>query len=99
MPHASTLTARPTTHTVRATRTPTTASLCICADAGTPSLLYTPTEAAKVLKVSTQTLRRWRTQQPPEGPAYIRIGARISYRHQDLADYLASRRVVPGAAA
>ncbi|GAA2255855.1 hypothetical protein GCM10010430_44610 [Kitasatospora cystarginea] len=99
MPHAPTPTARATVHSVRAPYTPPAASICICADAGTPSLLYTNDEAAKILKVSVATLRRWRTQQPPQGPAYVRIGARISYRHQDLADYLDSRRTVPEVAA
>ncbi|MGW3183175.1 helix-turn-helix domain-containing protein [Kitasatospora sp. NPDC001119] len=99
MPHASPLPDRATKKSVRTSRTPATAPICICADAGSPSLLYTPAEAAKILKISPQTLRRWRTQQPSQGPAYVRIGARISYRHQDLADYLTNRRVVPGVAA
>ncbi|MFD0261777.1 helix-turn-helix domain-containing protein [Kitasatospora indigofera] len=96
MPHAPIPTARPT---VPAPHTPPAASVCICADAGTPTVLYTNEEAARILKVSVTTLRRWRSQEPAQGPAFIRIGGRISYRHQDLADYLSNNRVVPGVAA
>ncbi|MFJ9446390.1 helix-turn-helix domain-containing protein [Kitasatospora sp. NPDC101235] len=99
MPHAPTLPNRTARNSVRSPRTPSAAPVCICTDAGSPSLLYTQAEAAKILKVSPATLRRWRTQQPSQGPAYVRIGARISYRHQDLADYLTERRVIPGVAA
>ncbi|MEV0188353.1 helix-turn-helix domain-containing protein [Kitasatospora purpeofusca] len=99
MPYAPILPDPTTKNSARALQAPAAAAICICANAGSPSLLYTPAETAKILKVSPATLRRWRTQQPSQGPAYVRIGARISYRHQDLADYLTGRRVVPGVAA
>ncbi|MFJ7244558.1 helix-turn-helix transcriptional regulator [Kitasatospora sp. NPDC098652] len=61
------------------------------------TLLHTADEAAAILKVSPATLRRWRRENV--GPAYVKIGGRIGYRHQDLTDYLASCLVVPKVAA
>lgn len=99
MPHAPTPTVSATDRTGHAPHTPSAAPVCVCSNAGTPTLLYTADEAAKILKVSVPTLRRWRAQDPPQGPAYVRIGTRISYQLQDLQDYLTSRRVAPGVAA
>ncbi|MFF2955669.1 helix-turn-helix domain-containing protein [Kitasatospora sp. NPDC057965] len=70
---------------------------CACSPPNVPPLLHTAGEAAAILKVSPATLRRWRRE--GRGPAYVRVGGRIGYRHQDLAGYLAASLVVPKAAA
>ncbi|WP_188302211.1 helix-turn-helix domain-containing protein [Streptomyces sp. CBMA123] len=70
---------------------------CVCSSSDAPALLHTADEAAAILKVSPATLRRWRRE--GTGPAYVRVGGRIGYRHQDLADYLASCLVLPKVAA
>ncbi|GAA1232338.1 hypothetical protein GCM10009665_23250 [Kitasatospora nipponensis] len=70
---------------------------CACAPPDAPALLHTADEAAAILKVSPGTLRRWRRENT--GPAYVKVGGRVGYRHQDLVDYLASCVVVPEVAA
>lgn len=51
--------------------------------------------AAKILKVSPQTLRNWRCQR--RGPAYIRVGRLVRYKPEDLAEFLNAARVDPEA--
>jgi hypothetical protein len=48
-------------------------------------------EAAKVLRLSPQTLRNWRTQS--RGPAYSRAGRAIRYAIDDLRAYMDQNRV------
>jgi len=48
-------------------------------------------EAAKLLSLSPQTLRNWRTQS--RGPAYIKAGRAIRYAVEDLRDYMTANRV------
>lgn len=44
-------------------------------------------QAAKILRQSVRTLQRWRWQ--GRGPSYSRIGRRILYSPQSIADYFA----------
>ena len=44
---------------------------------------------AGLLRVSLATVRRWRLLR--QGPKYIKIGAAVRYRPQDIADWLSSR--------
>ena len=46
----------------------------------------TTEEAARRLGVKRSTLDNWRWQ--GGGPAYVKVGGRVRYRLQDLADYL-----------
>jgi len=48
--------------------------------------LLTPTEAAKVLRVSPATLPRWRWA--GDGPDFVRIGRSIRYRREDLEKFV-----------
>lgn len=50
--------------------------------AGTQSPFLTPTQVATVLGLSTATLANWRSL--GRGPAYIKLGARVRYRAEDI---------------
>lgn len=61
--------------------------------------LLTRPEAAVVLRVRPATMARWAAR--GIGPTYSRSGdrrGRCLYRRADLAEWIASRRVRPGAA-
>lgn len=59
--------------------------------ASTPlSDLMTPEEAARHLGVSSRTLATWRST-GRHGLPYIKVGARVRYRRQDLDAWLSSR--------
>jgi hypothetical protein len=52
-----------------------------------------------MIGVDPSTLRRWRTAQPMQGPPFIAISERVTkYRADDIEQWLARRRVIPGAA-
>jgi hypothetical protein len=56
--------------------------------------LLSPEQAAEILRKSTSTLSRWRTEKI--GPPYIKNGGTIEYRRSDLEDYrLRQRRLIP----
>lgn len=64
-----------------------------------PDELLTRAEAAVVLRVKPLTLARWAAR--GVGPSYSRSGrrrGRCVYSRRDLAEWIASRRVQPGAA-
>jgi predicted DNA-binding transcriptional regulator AlpA len=46
-------------------------------------------QVAAILGVSVATVRRWRLLR--QGPKYLKIGAAVRYKHQDLDSWLASR--------
>src|SRR5262249_5142821 len=46
-------------------------------------------EVAQVLGVSVATVRRWRLLK--QGPKYMKIGAAVRYRPEDISAWLASR--------
>jgi excisionase family DNA binding protein len=48
--------------------------------------IYTTAEAAKLLKLSTPTLARFRTT--GEGPGFIKMGGAVRYRDSDLAEWM-----------
>ena len=48
-------------------------------------------EAAKLLRLSPQTLRNWRTQ--CRGPVYIKAGRAIRYARGDLMAFMVQNRV------
>jgi excisionase family DNA binding protein len=59
-------------------------------------VLLTPTRAAELLGVSTNTLACWRsTKRYPLG--FVRVGARVRYRVSDLERFINSRAEKPGA--
>jgi predicted DNA-binding transcriptional regulator AlpA len=61
---------------------------------------YSTEDVADLLGVDPSTLRRWRTSTPVQGPPFVRLTSRVvMYSVPDVETWLASRRVVPGAAA
>jgi hypothetical protein len=55
-----------------------------------PEPLVTEGEAARILRVSLASLRRWRRQ--GSGPVYRKLGRTVRYRASDLSDFVASAR-------
>jgi hypothetical protein len=53
-----------------------------------PEPLITEGEAARILRVSVASLRRWRRQ--GAGPVYRKLGKTVRYRPDDLADFVGS---------
>jgi hypothetical protein len=53
-----------------------------------PEPLVTEGEAARILRVSLGSLRRWRRQ--GSGPVYRKLGRTVRYRPNDLSDFVAS---------
>lgn len=58
--------------------------------------LLTEVAAARILKLSVRTLQAWRCR--CMGPAFIRVGRAIRYRHSDLIDWLNHNTISPGSA-
>jgi excisionase family DNA binding protein len=50
------------------------------------SNLMTETEVAKRLNVSVASVRRWRLEK--RGPAFVKVGALVRYRPEDLDAWL-----------
>lgn len=57
--------------------------------ASAPPPYLTTREAADLLRLRPQTLRAWRVR--GTGPAFIRLGSRILYRHADVEAWLEER--------
>ncbi len=57
-----------------------------------PNLIL-PSEAAKVLRRSTATLKRWRYE--GVGPDWRKLNGRISYDVEGLADFIRQGKRVP----
>lgn len=61
------------------------------------SRLLTTQEVARLLRVDPSSVRRWRAEQPPLGPPFIRLSERVVlYDADDVQDWLDERRSVPG---
>lgn len=58
-------------------------------DKNTSNALLNERELADALTVSVATIRRWRLFR--QGPKYIKIGAAVRYRAEDVAAWLESR--------
>ncbi|MEV0840685.1 helix-turn-helix domain-containing protein [Actinocatenispora sera] len=59
--------------------------------------LLTTEEVARVLRVDSSTLRRWRTASPVQGPPFIPMSDRVvMYHADDVMAWLRSRRVSTG---
>lgn len=58
-------------------------------------LYLTDVEAARLLSVSPQTLRNWRSL--GEGPPYIKKNHLVRYRFDDLIIFMESGRIDPAA--
>lgn len=56
-----------------------------------PKTLLTEREAAELLRVHIQSLKRWREEKPPRIPFVAYEGGDIRYRVEDLESYLKSR--------
>ncbi|PWB90675.1 excisionase [Methylocystis sp. MitZ-2018] len=58
-------------------------------NAGLKVSLLTPNEVSALLRVSPQTLAKWRVD--GEGPTFLKVGFRVFYDAAVVADWLASR--------
>ena len=57
--------------------------------------LITEKDVAERLGVSVACLRRWR--RVGEGPAFAKLGAAVRYAPADIATWIASSTITPGA--
>ena len=55
--------------------------------------LLTEVQAADLLRLSIRTLQAWRTKE--FGPAFIRAGRAVRYRHRDLVTWIEANTVSP----
>lgn len=61
-------------------------------DDNDPDEVLTTADVARLTGISPVTLARWRHDDSPDGPPWIRIGARrVGYRRRDLTAWLTSR--------
>jgi Helix-turn-helix domain len=59
----------------------------------------TTEQVARLLNVDPSTVRRWRTQEPLQGPPFVRLSERVTmYSARDLEDWLSKLRIIPTAA-
>jgi hypothetical protein len=57
-----------------------------------PALLNTR-EVARLLRVDASSVRRWRAEQPPQGPPFIRLSERVVlYDAADVCQWLNEHR-------
>ena len=55
---------------------------------------YSTEEVAKLIGVDPSTLRRWRTGQIPQGPAFVKLSSRVTmYSGDDVQRWLLSHRI------
>ncbi|MYS24667.1 helix-turn-helix domain-containing protein [Streptomyces sp. SID4948] len=55
--------------------------------------MLTTQEVARLLRVDPSSVRRWRSQQPPQGPPFVRLSQRkVLYDAADLQHWLEQRR-------
>lgn len=54
-----------------------------------PNALLSEHEVAAIVGLSLGTIRRWRIQR--QGPRFLKIGAAVRYRREDLAAWIESR--------
>jgi predicted DNA-binding transcriptional regulator AlpA len=61
---------------------------------------YSTDELAALLGVDPSSIRRWRTSNPPQGPPFIKLSARVTiYSASDVENWLRNRRTDPEHAA
>lgn len=61
---------------------------------------YTTAQLAAVLGIDSSSLRRWRTANPPCGPAYVKVSPRVvKYSATDVETWLQGLRTDPAQAA
>ncbi|MCL2728412.1 MAG: helix-turn-helix domain-containing protein [Actinomycetia bacterium] len=59
--------------------------------------LLTTQEVAALLRVDPSSVRRWRAEEPPQGPPFIRLSERVVlYGEADVQEWLNQRRTAPG---
>ncbi|MEU1954047.1 helix-turn-helix domain-containing protein [Nocardia rhamnosiphila] len=57
---------------------------------------YSTAELAVLLGIDPSSLRRWRTANPPYGPAFVRVSARVvKYAAEDIEVWLRAKRTDP----
>lgn len=61
---------------------------------------YTTEEVAALIGVDPSTLRRWRTGQVPQGPAFVKMSSRVTmYSGDDVRRWRLAHRIDPEQAA
>jgi predicted DNA-binding transcriptional regulator AlpA len=61
---------------------------------------YSTEELAALLGIDPSSIRRWRTADPPQGPPFVRLSARLTvYSATDVEEWLRRRRTDPEQAA
>jgi Helix-turn-helix domain len=58
-----------------------------------PDELIPAAEAAELLRLEPSTLADWRCDD--KGPGYVRLGKRIFYRREDIAEWIGAQRHEP----
>lgn len=53
-----------------------------------PDELLTTSQVAELTGLSENTLRRWRSDEDPRSPRYVRAGRLIRYRREDITTWL-----------
>lgn len=61
-----------------------------------PPAAKTPADAAAYIAVPLGTLANWRSEGRTNGPAYVKVGAKVVYRVADLDAWLLANRVGGG---
>jgi predicted DNA-binding transcriptional regulator AlpA len=51
--------------------------------------LLNETDVARIIGLSMASVRRWRLLR--QGPRYLKIGAAVRYKHEDISAWLESR--------
>ena len=46
--------------------------------------------------IKLQTVRNWRSMNPPKGPPFYRIGKNVFYRESEVKEWLNSQKVLTG---
>jgi hypothetical protein len=61
---------------------------------------YSTEDLAVLLGVDPSSIRRWRTANPPQGPPFVKLSARVTiYNADDVEAWLRRRRIDPERAA
>lgn len=64
-------------------------------ESSTEGQFLTTTQLADRLRISTQTLLRWRSMPDLNGLPFVKVGEQIRYRVSDVEAWIASREVKP----
>lgn len=58
---------------------------------GEDSQFLTTPQVSELTGIAENTLRRWRSDQAPDAPPYVRLGRAVRYYRPDLMEWLLNR--------